>query len=41
MPRSGTSLIEQILDSHNSVYGAGELKLLSDCIEQNVKKDKQ
>jgi len=39
MPRSGTSLIEQILDSHNSVYGAGELKTLSDSIEQNVKKE--
>ena len=25
MPRSGTSLIEQILASHDSIYGAGEL----------------
>ena len=25
MPRSGTSLVEQILSSHNKVYGAGEL----------------
>ena len=25
MPRSGTSLVEQILDSHSKVYGAGEL----------------
>lgn len=25
MPRSGTSLVEQILSSHTSVYGAGEL----------------
>ena len=25
MPRSGTSLVEQILSSHNDVYGAGEL----------------
>ena len=25
MPRSGTSLIEQIISSHSSVYGAGEL----------------
>jgi len=39
MPRSGTSLIEQILDTHSSVYGAGELKALSDCIENNVTKD--
>ena len=28
MPRSGTSLVEQILASHLSVYGAGELSLL-------------
>lgn len=26
MPRSGTSLVEQILSSHTVVYGAGELK---------------
>ena len=26
MPRSGTSLIEQILDCHPEVYGAGELR---------------
>ncbi len=25
MPRSGTSLVEQIISSHSSVYGAGEL----------------
>ncbi|MCP4432270.1 MAG: tetratricopeptide repeat protein [Gammaproteobacteria bacterium] len=29
MPRSGTSLVEQILASHIDVYGAGELPLLS------------
>ncbi len=29
MPRSGTSLIEQILASHSKVYGAGELKHIS------------
>lgn len=28
MPRSGTTLVEQILASHSKVYGAGELKLL-------------
>jgi tetratricopeptide (TPR) repeat protein len=28
MPRSGTSLVEQILASHPQVYGAGELTLL-------------
>jgi tetratricopeptide (TPR) repeat protein len=37
MPRSGTSLIEQILDSHQSIYGAGELKDLSESLESNVK----
>jgi len=26
MPRSGTTLVEQILDSHSEVHGAGELK---------------
>jgi tetratricopeptide (TPR) repeat protein len=34
MPRSGTTLIEQILSSHSKVYGAGELDLL----EQGVSK---
>ncbi len=29
MPRSGTSLVEQILASHSQVFGAGELKYLS------------
>ncbi|GJM13378.1 MAG: hypothetical protein DHS20C12_17810 [Pseudohongiella sp.] len=28
MPRSGTSLVEQILASHRDVYGGGELKLM-------------
>lgn len=28
MPRSGTSLVEQILASHSRVYGAGELKAM-------------
>jgi len=30
MPRSGTSLIEQIVASHPSVFGAGELQRLTD-----------
>src|ERR1700683_3882121 len=30
MPRSGTSLVEQILASHSSVFGAGELRLAHD-----------
>ena len=28
MPRSGTTLAEQIIASHPEAYGAGELKLL-------------
>ena len=33
MPRSGTSLIEQILASHPAVYGAGELPFLRVVVE--------
>lgn len=32
MPRSGTSLVEQILSSHPQVYGAGELQNINDII---------
>lgn len=32
MPRSGTTLVEQILASHPDVYGAGELTYLNDLI---------
>jgi tetratricopeptide (TPR) repeat protein len=32
MPRSGTTLAEQIISSHKDVYGAGELSFLSDGI---------
>jgi tetratricopeptide (TPR) repeat protein len=32
MPRSGTTLIEQILSSHAQAYGAGELKDLHDVV---------
>ena len=32
MPRSGTSLVHQILDSHNEVHGAGELNNLNKSI---------
>ena len=34
MPRSGTSLVEQIISSHHDVYGAGEISSLSDCINK-------
>jgi tetratricopeptide (TPR) repeat protein len=33
MPRSGTTLIEQMLSSHHQVYGAGEISDLSVVIE--------
>jgi Tfp pilus assembly protein PilF len=33
MPRSGTTLVEQIISSHHAVYGAGELTTLADLIE--------
>ncbi len=32
MPRSGTTLVEQILASHSQVYGAGELRLLGQSV---------
>ncbi len=32
MPRSGTTLIEQILASHPDVHGAGELKTMNDVV---------
>ncbi len=32
MPRSGTTLIEQILASHDSIYGAGESSILDEVI---------
>ena len=32
MTRSGTSLIEQVLSSHDKVYGAGELSFLTEAI---------
>jgi tetratricopeptide (TPR) repeat protein len=32
MPRSGTTLVEQILASHPTVHGAGELKTLNDVV---------
>ncbi len=35
MPRSGTSLTEQILASHPGVYGGGELSFLSDWVQKN------
>jgi tetratricopeptide (TPR) repeat protein len=34
MPRSGTSLTEQILASHSQVFGAGELTVLRDYVQE-------
>lgn len=33
MPRSGTSLMEQILSSHPDIYGAGELKFMTGVLD--------
>ena len=35
MPRSGTTLVEQIIANHKSVYGAGELRDLTQIIKEN------
>lgn len=34
MPRAGTTLIEQILSSHENIYGAGELSILNEVIQE-------
>ena len=39
MPRSGTTLVEQIISSHHNVYGAGELKELTQIIKNNFSSD--
>lgn len=39
MPRSGTTLVEQIIGSHKDVYGAGELIYLQDTITNNFIED--
>ena len=36
MPRSGTSLVEQIISSHSNVYGAGELHQLSKIVKERL-----
>jgi tetratricopeptide (TPR) repeat protein len=36
MPRSGTTLIEQILASHPDVHGAGELRVLPDLVDNTL-----
>jgi hypothetical protein len=39
MPRSGTSLVEQILSSHNDVFGGGELPFLQNLLNNYLVKD--
>jgi len=39
MPRSGTSLVEQILASHSQVYGAGELNDMGNLIARACDED--
>ena len=45
MPRSGTSLVEQIIASHHNVHGAGELtnfkKILSPILENHLNQNKE
>ena len=36
MPRSGTSLVEQIITSHSNVFGAGELPQLSQIVNYKL-----
>ena len=40
MPRSGTTLVEQILSSNNKIYGAGELPFIGDLAENLFFKNK-
>ncbi len=37
MPRSGSTLIEQILCGHSDVYGGGELSILTDIVKAKIK----
>lgn len=41
MPRSGTTLIEQVLASHSKVYGAGELKDLMCALDDVMGKPRE
>lgn len=36
MPRSGSTLVEQILSSHSQIFGAGELTLLNEYVNEKV-----
>jgi hypothetical protein len=39
MPRSGTTLIEQIIASHPKVFGAGELRVMANLVESLSDRD--
>jgi|TARA_B110001452_G_scaffold267493_1_gene277644 tetratricopeptide (TPR) repeat protein len=41
MPRSGTSLVEQIISSHSEVYGAGELPYLENIMSNDFFENKK
>ncbi|MDC0417552.1 sulfotransferase [Candidatus Pelagibacter sp.] len=41
MPRSGTTLVEQIISSHRNVFGAGELNYLSESLQKIIKNEKE
>ena len=41
MPRSGTSLVEQILSSHQEVFGGGELPFLETEVRKIFQKFKK
>ena len=36
MPRSGTTLVEQIISTHSNIFGAGELFILANIIKDNL-----
>ena len=37
MPRSGTTLLEQILSSHKDIFGAGELNIITESVDKILK----
>jgi len=41
LPRSGTTLVEQVLDSHSAVHGAGELRLIGDLCSDLERRARQ
>ena len=41
MPRSGTSLVEQIISSHSKVFGGGELDLMDELVKKYYLESKE